>query len=111
MLERTRAMAGDDLTALLAQATGSDRALDGALARLLDPGASGTPPDYTASVDRAVELVHALLPGWSWHVGWNATGVLPYATLHRAERLVEASAPTVPLALLRALVRARNVAG
>ena len=79
MLERTRAMAGDDLTALLAQATGSDRALDGALARLLDPGASGTPPDYTASVDRAVELVQSQLPGLYRQVSWNDTRFHPYA--------------------------------
>lgn len=105
-------MAGtEDLERRLDQATGSDRALDQALARLADPAATGAAPDYTASVDRTVDLVHALLPGWSWHVGWNATGVLPYATLHQGERLVEASAPTVPLALLRALVRACRAPG
>ena len=71
-----------DLEARLQAATGSDRALDAELARLLDPALADPPPDYTASVDRAVELLKALLPGWSWHVGWDANGVLPYATLH-----------------------------
>lgn len=92
----------------VATATGSDRALDRELARLL----AGLPPadaapDYTASVDRCVDLVHQALPGWSWHVGWDASGVLPYATLHQGEQRVEARAPTVPLAILRALLRAR----
>lgn len=98
----------DELEALLRAATGSDRAVDAELARRLDPAraAGGDPPGYTGSVDRAVELVQVALPGWSWHVGWNASGVLPYATLHRGGRLVEASAPTVPLALLRALAKA-----
>jgi hypothetical protein len=89
-------------------ATGSDRELDRELARLLGGGASAAPPDYTASVDHCVDLVHRVLPGWSWHVGWDATGVLPYATLHRETQLVQASAPTVPLALLRAPFRARR---
>lgn len=103
----------DGLRALevrLQAATGSDRELDDALARLLAPQRAAAPPDYTASVDRCVELVHEALPGWSWHVGWDATGVLPYATLHREGRLVEASAPTVPLALLRAVLKARDLA-
>jgi hypothetical protein len=100
----------DELQALahrLDVATGSDRELDGELARVLGGAAPGTvPADYTSSVDRCVELVRAAAPGWAWHVGWDASGLLPYATLHRGERCVEAAAPTVPLALLRALARA-----
>jgi hypothetical protein len=95
------------LSARVAAATGSDRELDRELARLLTGAAPATAPDYTASVDRCVDLVHVALPGWSWHVGWDATGVLPYATLHLGGRRFEARAPTVPLALLRALLRAR----
>jgi hypothetical protein len=91
----------------VAAATGSDRELDRELARLLIGDASMPPPDYTASVERCIDLVHLVLPGWAWHVGWNASGVLPYATLHQGQQRVEASAPTVPLALLRALLRAR----
>ena len=97
-----------ELGARLWAATGSDRGLDGAVARLLEPDRAAAPPDYTASVDRCVELIQRVLPGWSWHVGWDAAGVLPYARLHRAERLVAASAPTVPLALLRAVLEARG---
>jgi hypothetical protein len=100
----------DELQALarrLEAATGSDRELDGELARVLAGAAPGTvPADYTSSVDRCVELVRAAAPGWAWHVGWDASGLLPYATLRQGERSIEAAAPTVPLALLRALARA-----
>ena len=85
-------------------------AIERALAELAGQD-SADPPDYTASVDRCIELLHRLLPGWSWHVGWNATGVLPYATLHRGEQRVEAAAPTVSIALLKAVMKAHAAAG
>jgi hypothetical protein len=94
-----------ELLRALEAATGSDRRLDAELADLV--GAPSPAPDYTASVDRCVELVRAELAGWAWHVGWDASGVLPYATLHGGPHLVEAAGPTVPIALLRALLRAR----
>jgi hypothetical protein len=72
----------DGLLGRLEAATGSERQLDAEIARRFN-GAEPA-PDYTASVDRCIELVHAVLPGWSWHVGWNVSGVLPYATLHGA---------------------------
>ncbi|MGD9512176.1 MAG: hypothetical protein AB7I59_17935 [Geminicoccaceae bacterium] len=97
----------DGLLDRLERATGSDRDLDAALARAFQIAAPA--PDYTASVDRCLDLVRALLPGWAWHVGWNATGILPYATLHGPQGLVAASAATVPLALLKALLRALSV--
>ena len=96
----------DGLLARLESATGSDRQLDAALAQAFRGGEPA--PDYTASVDRSLDLIHALLPGWALHVGWNATGVLPYATLHGPQGLIAASAATVPLALLKALLRARE---
>ena len=99
----------DGLLGRLEAATGSDRQLDTELARRFN--GTELAPDYTASVDRCIELVHAVLPGWSWHVGWNVSGVLPYATLHGPDGLVAASAATVPLALLRALMRAQTAAG
>ncbi len=92
----------DRLRRRIAGATGADRELDRELAALVDP--VEPVPDYTASVDRCIDLVHACLPGWAWHVGWNASGILPYATLHHGEHLVAAAAPTVPLALLKALL-------
>ena len=98
------------LVAAIERATGSDRQIDRALAELAGQD-TADPPDYTASVDRCIDLLHQLLPGWSWHVGWNATGVLPYATLHQGKQRVEAAAPTVPVALLKALMQAHAVAG
>lgn len=87
-------------------ATGSDGDLDAELTRVLGGGPAAKIVDYTASVDRAIDLVHAVLPGWDWHLGWNASGILPYATLSHGERRTTAAAATVPLALLRALTRA-----
>lgn len=70
-------------------------------------------PGYTASVDTCLALIGRALPGWRWHVGHGPRGILPYAVLTRDEgdgphRRAEAVAPTVPLALLRALVKARR---
>lgn len=104
---------GTELEALsrrIEAATGSDGDLDAELGRVLGGGAASV-VDYTASVDRTVELVRAVLPGWGWHLGWNASGILPYATLSHGERRITASAATVPLALLRALLRAVTEAG
>lgn len=93
-----------DLSARLAAATGADPALDRAVAAAF--GAGEPPGDYTASVERCVALVERVLPGWRRHVGWGASGVFPYARLQRGAERASAEAPTVPLALLRALVRA-----
>ena len=102
-----RAMTTDleTLSRRIEAATGSDADLDTEIGRLLG-GRTGTDAvDYTASVDRTIDLVQAVLPGWGWHLGWNASGILPYATLTSGERRITAAA-TVPLALLRALMRA-----
>lgn len=99
-------MMSKDLTALLERleaATGSDPGLDHELAQTLQ----SEQVDYTASVDRCVEMLRTLLPGWSWHVGWGANGIMPYAAVHNGHRRSAATAPTVPLALLTAMLRAR----
>lgn len=95
----------------IAAATGSDAALDREIARLLDPGEPGDNPGggYSGSVDACVALIGRAAPDWHWHVGHGPSGVLPYAALTRdgpEETRMEAVAPTVPLALLRALVDA-----
>ena len=90
------------LSRSLAAATGSDRALDAAIAETLDaPEAT-----YSSSVDACLDLLHRVLPGWGWHVGYGPLGILPYATVQRGEARFEASAATVPLALLDAIVAA-----
>jgi hypothetical protein len=88
-------------------AEGHDQDLDRAIARDLE----GLPDvddaaAYTASVDRCLDLLHRLLPGWHWHLGYGATGVMPYAFVSRGGYRFEATAPTVPLALLRAVTQA-----
>ncbi len=87
----------------LTTATGADAAVDAALAT----GFGVPPDDFTASVDKCRALVAAALPGWKLHVGYNATGLFPYAAVTLGSRHVEAEAPSLPLAILRALVAAQ----
>jgi hypothetical protein len=87
-------------------ATGRDRELDRSIADLLDHNAAKI-PEYTGSVDACIDLVHRVLPGWFWHVGYGPRGVLPYAALWHGHARHEASAPTVPLALLAAVLEAK----
>ena len=97
-----------DIAALMTSATtatGSDLSLDRQIAAYF--GEEGARP-YTSSVEDCVRLVERVLPDWAWHVGWSADGILPYATLRHDHRLIESSAPTVPLALVRVLIRAKQ---
>ncbi len=94
-------------------ATGSDQQLDRDIARYLIVPADkseGRPP-YTASVDACIALMERVMPGWHWHVGYGPKGVMPYASLSKGKIRVEAIAATVPLALLTALLEAKNVDG
>lgn len=86
-------------------ATGADRTLDAAIEQALR-GPSKHPPDYTASVDHCLELLHDLLPDWHWHIGRGARGILPYVSLSKGEVTVSAGGVTVPLVLLAAIVMA-----
>src|SRR5512134_1147056 len=91
----------------LRQAEGRDGALDRKIAQDLDVGAPTTEvPAYTASVDCCLDLLHRLLPGWRWHVGYSASGILPYAFVADGGCRFEATAPTVPLALLIVITQA-----
>lgn len=105
----------DVLLDRLGQAQGHDVGLDQAIAQDLDSLApTEQTPEYTASVDRCLELLHRLLPAWHWHVGYGASGVMPYACVSKEGHRFEATAPTVPLALLMAITQAwtaRNVNG
>ena len=65
-------------------------------------------------MQECVRLLGHVLPEWHWHIGYGPRGIMPYVTLNRrgsenaglAVGRVEVVAPTVPLALLRAMVRA-----
>ncbi len=96
----------DTLLKRVRAATGRDADLDRALARRLGHVPGETVPDYTGSVDHCVALIHQDLPGWSWHLGFAADGVFPYASIYNAHARFEAEASTVPLALLTVLLEA-----
>lgn len=81
--------------------TGGDADLDGMLAQSLSLPVMA----YTSSVEAARALVAAALPGWRLHVGFDVSGLFPYAAITHGDIHVEASAPTVPLAVLRAALK------
>jgi hypothetical protein len=102
----------EQLEVQISNATGEDDALDRMVADTLR-GGDKTRRNYTASIDDCVELIETVLPEWHWHIGRGPRGILPYATLQRSagaskepQNHVEATAPTVPLALLLAVVKA-----
>ncbi|MCP5080658.1 MAG: hypothetical protein GY948_03065 [Alphaproteobacteria bacterium] len=95
----------------IAETTGPCRALDALISTSLPTAQAGEPKEnYTSSVDACLRLIGAVLPNWHWHVGHGPTGILPYVTLSstamEADYRVEATAPTVPLALLHATTKA-----
>ena len=100
------------LEKLVTQATGPDGKIDRAVADMFDGGIEeGVVSPYTASVDACIALIQRTLPDWHWHVGHGPMGIIPYASMTRdgdgaGSGHVEATAPTVPLALLRVLVKA-----
>lgn len=66
-------------------------------------------PLYTASIDAALALVERVLPDWSWNAGNVGEDDMPMANVTEPIdpcRDFSASAPTVPLAILSALLRA-----
>jgi len=98
----------------IAEAAGPSLALDTLIAEKMSPArVAGAADNYTSSVDACLRLIETVLPGWHWHVGHGPTGILPYASLSTAahssketSHRVEATAPTVPLALLHATTKA-----
>ena len=83
----------------LKAATGQDGGLDAAIAEAF----AAPPAAYTGSVAACRQLVATVLPEWRLHVGFDASGVLPYAAVVKDDIRVAAEAPTVPLAVLRCL--------
>lgn len=100
--ERNKAALWEALRGRLDRAAGPDAGLDADLLGAL----AGSEGAVTASAEAARAWARAALPGWHAHIGFDVTGVLPYAAFSQAGRHVEATAPTVPLAILRAALRA-----
>ena len=107
----------DDVAGLekkIGNASGPSDDIDRAIAAALDGDANkDVPPPYTASVDECIALVKRILPDWHWHLGHGPLGIVPYASMTQNDGEdgsihVEATAPTVPLALLGALIKALN---
>ena len=95
----------DGLAASLTRATGADAALDGAVALAFGVEVA----DFTASVGAARRVAADALPDWKFHVGYDANGMFPYAAMTRGDTHVEANAPTVPLAILKAAAAAMRL--
>lgn len=95
-------------------ATGADTDLDAGIHAAVYGGSSGKAPAYTASVDACLTLIQKGLPEWHWHIGYGPRGILPYAVMTAGaaagDAKAEMTAPTVPLALLGAFVKALRIA-
>lgn len=89
----------EDLKAALWKANGADADIDRAIAQRY----AVAPVDYSSSIEQCRSLVDQLLPGWRLHIGYGVTGIFPYASLTRGDEILVAEAPTLPLAVLRAL--------
>jgi hypothetical protein len=83
-------------------ATGADDGIDALAGR-----AFGCPAEhFSGSVEACRRLVETCLPGWTLHLGFDVRGVFPYAALTRGGVHLEAEAPALPLAILKAAVKA-----
>ncbi|MBR9970449.1 hypothetical protein [Magnetospirillum sulfuroxidans] len=81
---------------------GGSQELDQAISDFFEQPAGA----YTESVSLCRSLVARVLPQWHLHLGYDVSGVLPYASLSLDQRYHHAEAPTVPLAILRVLLTA-----
>jgi hypothetical protein len=94
-----------DLLDRLMSVSGGDQDIDQAVA-----AAFGRPAaDFTESAETARGLIRDVLPDWHQHVGFDASGLFPYAALSRNDIHIDAAAPSLPLALLRVLVKTRGI--
>jgi len=98
------------LEATITAATGADKELDADIHDAVYGSRPEEAPPYTASVDTCLVLIHERLADWHWHVGYGPRGFFPYAMLTNdpqdEEARAEMAAPTVPLALLGAFIKA-----
>ena len=109
----------DELVTLreqISKCIGSDPELDQCIAEVLDSWRNQSiGANYTSSVDACIALIDTLFPGSHWHIGRGAQGIMPYATIRfdagenkDRSKVISANGPTVPLALLGAIVQAKQ---
>lgn len=120
----------EELLERVKAATGPDRELDGDIAEALGINPKGSfrmrsspdkaafgigaysswkPDPLTASIDAALALVERVLPGWTYNFGNVGEDDCGWACLTQPEGDCTdfgASAPTIPLAILAALLQA-----
>jgi len=89
------------LTEMLETAQGGSTDVDGLIGTVFGVSSGA----YSESVDPCLGLVKSVLPHWRLHIGYGVSGVLPYAALTQGDVRYEAEAPTVPLAILRVIVK------
>lgn len=113
MPDKVKPVISPDLIERVRNATGPDREIDWDV----DEALTGEVPDfhgcprYTASIDAALALVERVLPGWQIAMGTCGEDDIPWACLTEPDddcRDFPASAPTIPLALIAALLSALN---
>lgn len=82
--------------------SGSDKQIDASIAELFEI----EPAEFTSSAAESRRLSAQLLPHWQLRVGYDVCGIFPSATVSLGDRRHSSVAPTVPLAVLRALISA-----
>ncbi len=92
----------DTMTGHLDDADGPDPAIDEMIARIFQAESAA----YLSSAVAARKLVSDTWPEANLKVGYDVSGVFPTATVTCDKRRGYAVAPTVSLAILRALMRA-----
>lgn len=63
-------------------------------------------PEYSSSIDACLSLLGEVLPGWWWLVGNEVGATIGASDWSRAEKSIDASAKTPPLALLDCILQA-----
>lgn len=102
MLNMVRMPNVDRLAEQLDIATSVDPAIDELIAETFEIPVIG----FTSSAMTARDLVARILPEASLRVGFDVCGFLPSATIRNGSGDCTAVAPSVPIAILRAMMRA-----
>lgn len=90
------------LTEHVNAATGADKEIDRQFVQIFQLA----PADFSADVMAARQLVKQLMPEAELKVGYDVCGIFPSATVRSMAGHWTVAAPTVPLAILRAMMGA-----